>query len=182
MVILTRTMVRVRAFCVYVGNNSDMLEIGNFRGPLNLTESRSHFGGWCVVSSPLILGLDITDTALVDEVWPIISNKEAIAVNQAWAGHPGRLVRQGGPNDPAPAGPKAFEIWSKLMPAGGQAVFVVNRSSKPVDITVSLTEVGLPDSARARDIWEQKDIGTITSSWSILQLGPHDSKFVRFSV
>ena len=33
-------------------------------------------------------GMDVTDKALVDSVWDIISNKEAIAVNQAWAGHP----------------------------------------------------------------------------------------------
>jgi hypothetical protein len=37
-----------------------------------------------VVSSPLILGLNVTDKARLDSVWPILSNKEAIAVNKAW--------------------------------------------------------------------------------------------------
>jgi hypothetical protein len=36
------------------------------------------------------------DTALVESVWDIISNKEAVEVNQAWAGHPGRLVSEQG--------------------------------------------------------------------------------------
>lgn len=69
-----------------------MLEVGNFQGPLNMTESRSHFSAWAVVSSPLVLGFDLTNSAMVDELWPIISNPEVHAVNQAWAGHPGRQV------------------------------------------------------------------------------------------
>ena len=52
-----------------------MLEVGNFQGPNNLTESKTHFGGWCIVSAPLILGMDVTDSANLDAVWPIISNK-----------------------------------------------------------------------------------------------------------
>ena len=60
--------------------------------------------------------MDVTDKAKLDGVWPILSNTEAIAVNQAWAGHPGRLVSEGGPNDPAPAGPKAYQVWAKVWP------------------------------------------------------------------
>jgi hypothetical protein len=32
-----------------------MLELGNFVGPLNLTESRTHFGAWCVAVTALRL-------------------------------------------------------------------------------------------------------------------------------
>lgn len=69
----------------------DMLQLAN---ALSFHESRSHFGAWCVTSSPLVLGFNLTDTAAFEEVYPIISNKLAIEVNQAWAGHPGRLVKQ----------------------------------------------------------------------------------------
>jgi len=74
-----------------------MLEVGNIQGPLNFTESRSHFGAWCIVSAPLIIGMDITSKAKLDEMWPILANKEAIEINQLWAGHPGRFVAEGGP-------------------------------------------------------------------------------------
>ena len=110
-----------------------------------------------------------------------------IEVNQAWAGHPGRLVAQGGPNDPAPAGPKAYQIWAKAMPDGGQAVFVVNQGSKPLtNIKVDLSQVGLKPSGTlpytARDIWRLKDMGTVSSEvWTIDSLESHDSEFVRFS-
>jgi hypothetical protein len=57
-----------------------------------MTESRSHFSAWAVTSSPLVLGFDLLDDNLVDELWPIISNPEVHAVNQAWYNHPGRQV------------------------------------------------------------------------------------------
>ena len=59
---------------------------------LHLPWNRAHFGAWCVVSAPLILGLDLTDNDVLTAVMPIISNGEALEVNQAWAGHPGRLI------------------------------------------------------------------------------------------
>ena len=37
------------------------------------------FGAWCIVSSPLILGLDLTNSTNLERVWPIIANREAIA-------------------------------------------------------------------------------------------------------
>ena len=55
-----------------------MLEVGNFPGPNAFNESRSHFGAWAVVSAPLILGLNVTDKARLDAVWPILSNTEVI--------------------------------------------------------------------------------------------------------
>ena len=57
-----------------------MLEVG--RMP-SVVEDRTHFGAWCIISAPLILGLDLRDDKEVDRVWDIITNKEAIAVNQA---------------------------------------------------------------------------------------------------
>lgn len=86
----------------------DMLEVGvnNSQRPgckealgqagcsLNLVEARTHFAAWCVNSAPLVLGLDMTDNSIMDQVWPIITNTAQIAVNQAWAGDPGVLVAQ----------------------------------------------------------------------------------------
>ena len=74
----------------------DMLEVGCDHGPggdldrgLSVAETRSHFGSWCIVSSPLTLSLDVNNATIMDAAWPVIANPEAIAVNQAWAGHSG---------------------------------------------------------------------------------------------
>jgi len=73
----------------------DMLEVGRLA---SFEEDRAHFGAWCIISAPLVLGHDMNDKAATDRIWPIISNKEAIAVNQAWAGHPGKLFKAWNPS------------------------------------------------------------------------------------
>jgi len=72
----------------------DMLEVGRVAAPAPGTGAewnRAHFGAWCVTSSPLILGMELTDAQL-QPVLDVIGNTEAIAVNQLWDGHPGLLV------------------------------------------------------------------------------------------
>ncbi|CAK0860653.1 unnamed protein product [Prorocentrum cordatum] len=73
----------------------DMMQIGNFEGkePLRTHQEMSHFGLWCIVSSPLVLGFDMGDQEAMDRVWPTITNPDALLVNQEWAGHPGTLVK-----------------------------------------------------------------------------------------
>ena len=75
----------------------DMLEVGNMDG--GYKENRAHFGAWCVTSSPLILSFDLTNIDVLKNVWSIISNKEAIGVNQAWDGDAGRLLYSWDPVD-----------------------------------------------------------------------------------
>jgi hypothetical protein len=72
-----------------------MLEVGRVVPPLpdkEFTWNRAHFGSWCIVSAPLILGLDITNNDKLSPILEIIGNKEAVKINQEWSGHPGMLV------------------------------------------------------------------------------------------
>ena len=75
-----------------------MLEVGKERWPV---EDRTHFGAWCITSSPLILGYDLTKEKITDRVWHIITNEDAIAVNPAWGGSPGYFVRDFAPDPQA---------------------------------------------------------------------------------
>jgi hypothetical protein len=68
-----------------------MMQVGQLA---SFEEDRAHFGAWVVVSAPLTLGHDLTDDNITQRIWPIISNKLAIAINRAWAGSPGRLVSE----------------------------------------------------------------------------------------
>jgi alpha-galactosidase len=74
----------------------DMLEVGCANGPggpsdpgLTPQETRSHFGAWSIVSSPLTLSHDVNNDTIMDAIWPVIANPEVINVNQAWYGHSG---------------------------------------------------------------------------------------------
>jgi hypothetical protein len=57
---------------------------------------RASFGSHVIISSPLILSFDVTSND-TDAYWPIIANKEAIAINQNWAGSVGTLVKKWNP-------------------------------------------------------------------------------------
>jgi alpha-galactosidase len=98
----------------------DMLEVGRVAAPTPesfLSWNRAHFGAWCVTSSPLILGLDITDDAKLAPILDIIGNPDAIAVNQQWAGHPGMMVE----NVVAP--PQAYAAGGVTVPSSSAGDF-----------------------------------------------------------
>eukprot|EP00039_Didymoeca_costata_P027722 m.19038 g.19038 ORF g.19038 m.19038 type:complete len:663 (-) comp6470_c0_seq1:97-2085(-) len=81
----------------------DMQEIGNFNGadPQRSDEERTHWGLWCIMSAPLVLGFDLTDKVTMDRVWSTITNTDALAINDAWAGLPGTLVKSYPSTDPS---------------------------------------------------------------------------------
>ena len=73
--------------------------------PPNLRNwTKTHFAAFAIVSSPLVLSVVLTDDVLAP-LLDIIGNKGALAVNQAWAGHPGTLVRDLPPVIPPCVGP-----------------------------------------------------------------------------
>jgi hypothetical protein len=79
------------------------LQVGSIMDPLNQSKldlpwNRAHFGAYCIVSSPLVL--DVDALATLAPVVPIITNKDAIDVNQAWAGSPGQLLLSVDPDNP----------------------------------------------------------------------------------
>ena len=61
-------------------NDPDMMVIG--MNGITGTMSRSHMAMWCMMNSPLRLGLDLRRVKKGDELWQIIANKELIALNQ----------------------------------------------------------------------------------------------------
>ena len=57
--------------------------VGNYQGiwqNLTVAESRTHFGLWCLLKSPLLLGCNLL--SLRPDVLEIIRNPHAIALNQ----------------------------------------------------------------------------------------------------
>jgi len=176
----------------------DMLEVGvtNAQGSvptLTPTEARTHFGAWCVVSAPLILGLDLTDSKTVDSIWDIVTNKEAIYVNQAWVGHPGDLIAEStqlvsyshcswSDNN---CKLTSWQVWAK--PTKSQsgkinqevAVLLINNDVTAQDVVVKYSDLSLGcTTCHVRDIWAHKDAGDFTGSFTAHNLGAHDSVFV----
>jgi len=172
----------------------DMLEVGCKHGPggasdpgLSFIEMRTHFGAWAIVSSPLTLSHDLKNDTIADLVWPVIANKEAIAVNQAWAGHSGSPFKQAGTTvvlqdstNNAPAVP-SWQFFRKPLGGGRVAVLMLNHGPKAQTLTLRFADVpGLGCKARClvRDIWERKDLGTFENTFIGKDVASHDSIFL----
>ncbi|HPR89632.1 MAG TPA: alpha-galactosidase, partial [bacterium] len=100
-------------------NDPDMLEVGN---GMTATEDRAHFSMWCMLAAPLMAGNDLS--AMTPETRAILTNVEAIAVNQDSLGIQGfrALVAD------------SLQIWFKPLVRDEWAVCFLNRSklAKPV--------------------------------------------------
>lgn len=58
-------------------NDMDMLEVGR---SMTTIEDKTHFGMWCIMSSPLLIGCDMT--TIKSAALTLLKNKELIALNQ----------------------------------------------------------------------------------------------------
>ena len=61
-------------------NDPDMLMVG--MNGLNDTQYRTHMATWCMMNSPLFLGLDLRRVEKGDALYQIIANKDLIDLNQ----------------------------------------------------------------------------------------------------
>ncbi len=61
-------------------NDPDMLMIG--MDGLDETQCRTHMTMWCMMNSPLMLGMDLRRVGKGDFIYNIIANKDAISLNQ----------------------------------------------------------------------------------------------------
>lgn len=139
-------------------NDLDMMQIGN---GLNLQEEKTHFSMWCMMSTPLMLGCDLTK--LRKETLEIIKNKELIAINQDPAclqAYPIREIR----ND---EGSLLGEIWIKDLgkkTSNRKAIVLLNRSDEPLEIKMDWSEAGLIGKIHSvRDLWKHEECPTDAS-------------------
>jgi alpha-galactosidase len=147
-------------------NDPDMLEIGN--GHMTPDEYRTHMSLWAILAAPLLAGNDLSK--MDDTTKSILMNKDVIAVDQDVLGKQGDRVHASGP----------FEIWTKPLSNSAEAVALFNRSDAAYPITVRLGDIGFSGSAKARDLWAHKDLGTLSDSYTAV-VPRHGVVMLRFS-
>ena len=135
-------------------NDPDMLEVGN--EGLSDTEARSHFSMWCLMAAPLMAGNDLEHMS--DATLATLTNKEVIAVDQDPLGNQAKRVKK----------EQGLDVWVKQMKDGSRAVGLLNRSASESQITVHWTDLGYPQSlkAKVRDLWAHSEVGIHTGSYS----------------
>ncbi len=133
-------------------NDLDMMQIGN---GLTHEEEKAHFAMWCMMSTPLMIGCDLTKIS--EETLEILKNKELIALNQDPACKQAYVIREFR-NE---AGELLGEVWLKEL--GGadskeKAIAFLNRSEQPLTMELDLEEAGFfGEIQQIRDLWAHAD-------------------------
>lgn len=126
-------------------NDMDMLEVG--RG-LTRTEEETHFDMWCIMSSPLLIGCDLT--TIPGETLELIKNEELIALNQDCLGLQAAVVGREGPGYVLA---KDVEQHQGLV----RAVALYNPSDSTLTFHVPLSDLELSGKTYVRDLICRKD-------------------------
>lgn len=136
-------------------NDMDMLEVG--RG-LTEEEDKTHFGMWCIMSSPLLIGCDMT--TIPDKALKLLTNKDLIALNQDPLGLQAYVVdRKDG----------TYVLVKDIETLHGQtrAVALYNPTDAPKEMTVDFLDLDLGGKVAVRDLYEQQDLGEKIVSMSV---------------
>jgi alpha-galactosidase len=147
-------------------NDMDMLEVGN--GALTEEESRAHFSLWCMLASPLMAGNDLGN--MTQPTLQILTNKEAIALDQDPLGRQGYKIKDEG----------EFEIFMKPLYNGDTAICLFNRNNKPLEVEVNWNELKLSDDLLIRDLWKHKQTGTTATTYKAV-IKSHDVVLLRLT-
>lgn len=127
-------------------NDPDMLEVGN--GVLTLEEEKAHFSLWCMLAAPLMSGNDLR--CMSDNTLEILTNKEAIEINQDSLGAQGYKIKDEG----------EFEIYYKPLMDDEIAICLFNRNLHQIEETIHWDELSVDRNYFIRDVWEHQNKGT----------------------
>lgn len=163
-------------------NDLDMLEVGQYKGALKsafgnsgdigLTrdEEITHFGMWCIMSSPLVLGCDVrnipsTTHALVTNPYLIRMNQDPLS-QQAYV-----AVRDGG----------AYQLVKDAEKRFGTARYVALYNANDTEYTfeVKSRNFDLDGEIAVFDLVKRADIGVFTNATKVT-VQPHAARFFLF--
>ncbi len=123
-------------------NDLDMLQVG--RG-LTYEEDKTHFAMWCMMSTPLMLGNDLS--TISQETLSIVTNKELIAINQDSGCRMAYMALKEG----------EIEYWIKDLGevgSGKKAVAILNRGKSNAEVEIPWKALDCKNISRLRDLWE----------------------------
>lgn len=141
-------------------NDPDMLVVGYVGWSAKVRPSRltpneqyTHISLWCLLSSPLLIGCDMT--RLDDFTLNLLTNDEVLEVNQDPLGRQaGRVAKTG-----------TLEVWAKDLDDGSKAVGLFNLGEDETTVRALWSDLGLAGKRKVRDLWRQQDLGKFTGQF-----------------
>ena len=158
-------------------NDMDMLAVGYNIKPspfwedglgLSYAEEEAHFGMWCIMSSPLLLGCDIE--YIPEETMRIITNPELIAVNQDPLGLQAHVVQHEG---------ETYVFAKDILRrhGGARAVALYNPSDSAASFSVPADVLEFAGEMKVRDLNLRSDLASCRVIEMTLQ--PHTAKILK---
>ena len=163
-------------------NDMDMLVVGYNGGKdspfwedsyssgfgLTYAEEEAHFTMWCALSSPLLIGCDLT--YIPQETLKIITNPELIAINQDRLGLQSHIVWHEGDG-------YVFVKDIEKPHSRVRAVTLFNPADSAMTLDVQTDLIGFEGEVEVRDLNARKDLGTLSKIE--LRMPPHSAKLLR---
>ena len=132
-------------------NDMDMLEVGVSWGtPLTTEETKTHFGMWCIMNSPLLIGCNIKNLSTTN--LNLLKNKELITLNQDTLYQQAYLA----------AKINGCYIMVKDIEKANdtkRAFAIYNPNDAEKTVTLKFSDIDLADSVALRDVFAKKDLG-----------------------
>ena len=128
-------------------NDMDMLEVG--RGMTD-EEDKTHFGMWCMMSSPLLIGCDMHD--IKGNALALMQNKELIALDQDPLGLQAYVVKR---ENGGYVLVKDVEEKYALK----RAVAFYNPTDGDITMSINFEDLDLAGRIKVRDLFEKEDKG-----------------------
>lgn len=114
-------------------------------------EEDAHFGMWCIMNSPLLIGCKLS--GIPQRSLDLLRNEELIALNQDPLGIQARVVRHEGETYVL-----AKDLIRRQGPKRGVALY--NPADCAATVSVSPEELGYSGSLEVRDLLRHEDLGT----------------------
>ena len=144
------------AYC-YDGrfNDMDMLEVGR---SMTAEEDKTHFGMWCIMNSPLLIGCNLTTIKATPLA--LLKNEELIALNQDPLFQQAYIV---GLSNGCHILVKDIETLN-----GNKRAFAVyNPNDVAKKATVNFVDLCLSGNVKLRDVFKKEDLGTFTDKYEV---------------
>ena len=142
-------------------NDMDMLEVGR---TLTADEDKTHFGIWCIMASPLLIGCDLT--SINATTLSLLKNTELIALNQDPL-HLQAYVCQRTQG--------CYVLVKDIEEAHStkRAFAVFNPTDEAKTVAVDFAAMDLGGQVKLRDLFAKRDVaGTHTDTYEV-NLAPH---------
>ncbi len=149
-------------------NDMDMLEIG--RG-LSDAEERTHFGMWCIMSSPLLIGCDLT--TIPEKSLALITNPELIALNQDPLGLQAKPVKVD------KSGVTLYVKDIETLHGTTRAIAIYNPTDAQQTFALSMADVDLAGTVKMRNLFTRTDLKPTENGSLKISLNAHDTAIFR---